>query len=109
MRNTRTGRASGRQGSRCSFYFRGSEGIGDQLRGPKLVVNLKECALGGSDPLHRRGGIEMFGAAKRRKLQPSPYRVCQSMINHLAHTAREVCGWLGSALPTDVSLIGQVA
>ena len=31
------------------------------------------------------------------------------MTNHLAHTAREVHGWLGSSLPTDGSLIGQVA
>src|SRR5271166_6554486 len=31
------------------------------------------------------------------------------MTNHLAHTAREVYGWLGSSLPTHVSLIEQVA
>ena|SRR5208282_2187267 len=37
------------------------------------------------------------------------YRACRSMTNHLAHTAREVDGWLGSSLPTDVSLIGQLA
>jgi hypothetical protein len=37
------------------------------------------------------------------------YRPCRSMTDHLAHTAREVCGWLGSSLPTGVSLVGQVA
>ena len=36
------------------------------------------------------------------------YGACRSMTNHLAHTAREVCDWLGSSLPTHVSLIGQV-
>ena len=29
------------------------------------------------------------------------------MTNHLAHTARELYDWLGSSLPTDVSLIGK--
>src|ERR1700678_1965311 len=37
------------------------------------------------------------------------YRACRSITNHLARTAREVYGWFGSSLPTDVSLIGQVA
>ena len=29
------------------------------------------------------------------------------MTNHLAHTERELYDWLGSSLPTDVSLIGK--
>jgi hypothetical protein len=36
------------------------------------------------------------------------YRACRSITNHLARTARNVYGWLGSSLPTDVSLIGKL-
>jgi hypothetical protein len=40
---------------------------------PQSDRHLKGMCARGSDLLHRRGGIEMFGATKVARQQPSPY------------------------------------